>query len=194
MKASVSAQCAIRALIEIAMLGDDGQLVPCSSIAADTGISRRFLSSILGKLKVYGILVSRSGPSGGYALARATSEISVLDVIEAVDGPLNLQRSRNSRDADSMKTCRPRRAIQKAEGGLPVVATLMNRSLGKRSHNRHESRGTAITQLAMAMREMLGRTTLDLLLKGSDPEANWQPRPLAFGSDRPAAGSVTLVG
>jgi Rrf2 family protein len=194
MKASVSAQCAIRAVIDIAINGGNGQLVRCSSIAANARISRRFLSNILGKLTAYGILTSRPGPSGGYALARATSEISILDVIEAVDGPLDFQPARHPSAANSAKRCAPRLAMQKAEGGLPVVATIMNRSRGRRTHTKHEMRPSAIAQLAKAMREMLGQTTLDLFLEDKASQANRPLKRLPVNNGNPEADSVALVG
>ena len=58
------------------------------AIATAQGIPLRFLENILGDLRNAGIVESRRGVDGGYLLARPASEISLADVIRAVDGPL----------------------------------------------------------------------------------------------------------
>ena len=57
-------------------------------IAQAQGIPLRFLENILGELRTAGVLDSRRGAEGGYLLARPAAEISLGDVIRAVDGPL----------------------------------------------------------------------------------------------------------
>jgi hypothetical protein len=84
--------------------------------------------------------------------------------------------------------------MQKAEGGLPVVATLMNQSQGHRSINKQETRDTAIIQLARAMREMLGRTTFDLLLRDNDVETTWQHKLLIADAGSPVLDSAAVSG
>lgn len=63
-----------------------GHFVPVARIAKETGISPSFLSKVLQKLVQCGILVSEKGAGGGVALARPSSEITLLDIIEALDG------------------------------------------------------------------------------------------------------------
>ncbi len=58
------------------------------TIAAEQGISHKFLEGILGDLRRAGVVTSRRGGGGGYALARPASAITVADVIRAVDGPI----------------------------------------------------------------------------------------------------------
>lgn len=57
-------------------------------IAAMTGISHGYLEQILSTLRRSGLVNSIRGASGGYRLARNASEIRVLDIIEALEGPL----------------------------------------------------------------------------------------------------------
>jgi Rrf2 family protein len=58
-------------------------------IAREMEIPRGFLPQVLQGLQRAGLVVSRAGRSGGYTLARDPGEISLLEVIEALEGPLN---------------------------------------------------------------------------------------------------------
>ncbi len=58
------------------------------TIAADNGISKKFLDAILSELRVAGLVVSKKGKGGGYALARPAHEISVGEIVRTLDGPL----------------------------------------------------------------------------------------------------------
>lgn len=58
------------------------------SIAAANGISKKFLDAILGELRVAGLVISKKGKGGGYALARPAHEISVGEIVRILDGPL----------------------------------------------------------------------------------------------------------
>lgn len=59
-----------------------------TSIATANGISKKFLDAILGELRVAGLVVSKKGKGGGYALARPASHISVGEIVRVLDGPL----------------------------------------------------------------------------------------------------------
>src|SRR4051794_14828813 len=78
---------ALHALAHLASRpGDDP--FPSHLIAEARGIPERFLFKVLKPLVGVGLLHSVKGPGGGYLLARPASEVSVLDVVEAVDGPV----------------------------------------------------------------------------------------------------------
>lgn len=62
-------------------------IVSTDSIAATTAIPRSFASNVLGALTRAGLLCAHRGSCRGYSLARPASQISVLEVIEAYDGP-----------------------------------------------------------------------------------------------------------
>ncbi|MEV6503700.1 RrF2 family transcriptional regulator [Streptomyces prunicolor] len=92
MRISARADYAVRAVLELAVRGDDG-LVPDGPVKAETiataqDIPHKFLEGILGDLRRAGIVDSRRGGGGGYRLARAAGAITVADVIRAVDGPI----------------------------------------------------------------------------------------------------------
>jgi Rrf2 family protein len=62
--------------------------VPSYEAAREEGLPERFLLKVLGLLARAGVLWGTRGPSGGYRLAREPKDITLLEVIEAVDGPL----------------------------------------------------------------------------------------------------------
>ena len=86
MRVSAKADYAARAAVELATAGDGP--IKADRIAEAQGIPGKFLETILLELKHAGIVRSQRGPDGGYTLARPADEISLADVIRAVDGPL----------------------------------------------------------------------------------------------------------
>ncbi len=87
MRISAKTDYALRAVVELAGAEDDAT-VKGERIAAAQDIPLRFLESILLTLRHAGIVTSRRGADGGYRLARPAAEISLADVIRAIDGPL----------------------------------------------------------------------------------------------------------
>ncbi len=87
---SPTSQYALRALIYLATHEDSGPILG-RTIAESEKIPKQFLSKILHNLRNKGLIRSTMGPGGGYQLARAASEISVMQVVVAVEGPLNLE-------------------------------------------------------------------------------------------------------
>ena len=68
---------------------------PCARLSAtelseETGVPLPTAQKVMQKLAAHGLLVGQRGAGGGYALARPVSEISLVDVIEAVEGPISL--------------------------------------------------------------------------------------------------------
>ncbi len=86
MRVSAKADYAVRAAVELAAAGEGP--VKGEQIATTQGISLKFLENILSELRVSGIVCSRRGADGGYWLARPAAEISIADVMRAVEGPL----------------------------------------------------------------------------------------------------------
>ena len=87
MRVSAKSDYALRALIEMAG-GNDGRPVSAEELGRRQEIPHGFLQAILADLRKSGVVVSQRGQSGGWRLARPASEVSVADVIRAVDGPL----------------------------------------------------------------------------------------------------------
>jgi Rrf2 family protein len=88
MKISRTVAYALQATLLLAQ-ADEGESIPCSRLAAEGKMPERFLLQILRNLVARGVLASSRGIDGGYRLVRSPEKTSVLDVIEAMDGPLN---------------------------------------------------------------------------------------------------------
>lgn len=91
MQISARVDYAVRALIELA--GSPGILLSRDDIAGRQGIPRRYLEAVLGMMSTEGLVVGHRGATGGYALGRPASEISVAEVARCVDGPLTVVNS-----------------------------------------------------------------------------------------------------
>src|SRR5437868_13172486 len=87
MHVTAKADYAVRAVIELA---DSSQGSPrkVDAVAQAQAIPVSFLENILTQLRSAGIVRSQRGPEGGYWLARPSDEVSLADVIRAVEGPL----------------------------------------------------------------------------------------------------------
>jgi Rrf2 family protein len=87
MRVSAKSDYALRALIEISN-HDDANPISAEEIGRLQDIPHGFLQSILADLRRAGVVLSVRGQSGGWRLARSGSEVTIADVIRAVDGPL----------------------------------------------------------------------------------------------------------
>ncbi|HEX8744689.1 MAG TPA: Rrf2 family transcriptional regulator [Thermoleophilaceae bacterium] len=81
---------AVRALSELARVGASGP-VPIGEIARRRDIPVQFLEGMFATMRRAGILQSQRGVKGGYSFARPPSEITVLDVVEALEGTLGTE-------------------------------------------------------------------------------------------------------
>ncbi|RBP45068.1 BadM/Rrf2 family transcriptional regulator [Roseimicrobium gellanilyticum] len=89
MKISKKAEYALRALVAMSR-SSVGTVFSIQTLATEESIPLKFLEQILLVLRKGGLLTSRRGAGGGYQLARAASRISVGEVLELIDGPLQL--------------------------------------------------------------------------------------------------------
>lgn len=87
MKLSNKGRYGVRALFDIAFHNDGGP-TQIREIAERETIPMRFLEQIFQDLKKAGLIGSKRGPRGGYHLARPAAEISLGDVIRALEGPI----------------------------------------------------------------------------------------------------------
>ncbi len=86
MRLSRASAYALGAVLQLAH-APAGMPVPCSQLAKQGQMPERFLLQVLRNLVNHGILVSTRGVDGGYALARSLDEISLLQILEATEGP-----------------------------------------------------------------------------------------------------------
>jgi Rrf2 family protein len=96
MRISARADYAMRAATELAAAG--GGPVKGEALATAQGIPPKFLENILGDLRHARLVRSQRGADGGYWLARPAAEISVADIIRAVEGPLATVRGEPPED------------------------------------------------------------------------------------------------
>ena len=86
MKISVKVDYACRVMAELARLHGSGTLAQIDHLAQTEAVPANFLAQILGQLRTHGLIVSRRGNQGGYTLARPPEEISLHDILMAVEG------------------------------------------------------------------------------------------------------------
>jgi len=94
---SAKVDYAVRALVSLAAEG--GGPLPGAALAASQRLPAKFLEGILAELRRANIVVSQRGAEGGYRLARPAGEISIADVMRAIDGPLAEVRGRRPEQA-----------------------------------------------------------------------------------------------
>jgi Rrf2 family protein len=85
---TAKADYAVRAAAELAAAQPDGHPVKGEQLARSQEIPKNFLENILTELRRAGIVRTRRGAEGGYQLARPAKQITIADVLRAVEGPL----------------------------------------------------------------------------------------------------------
>jgi Rrf2 family protein len=88
MQITRQADYAVRAVLHLARNGD--QRTATSMIAEEQRIPPSFLAKIVSQLSIAGLLHTSRGARGGVTLAREAKDITLLEVIEAIDGPIQL--------------------------------------------------------------------------------------------------------
>lgn len=112
------------ALIAVRHLATQGtaRSQSASDIAEAYGISAPLLQKVLQRLAKHGLVTARHGSSGGYQLARHPRDISALEVISAVDGPLMITSCITSHGAcDQSTTCTVREPLRKVNESILQV-------------------------------------------------------------------------
>jgi Rrf2 family protein len=95
---SAKADYAIRAVCELAAAG--GGPVKGDKLASSQSIPPKFLENILSDMRQAGIVRSQRGSEGGYWLARKAEDVTVADIMRAVDGPLATVRGQRPEEVD----------------------------------------------------------------------------------------------
>ena len=91
MKLSTRSRYGLRAMLDIALAGESS-LVMAKDIAERQHLPVAYLEQLLGQLKRGGLISSLRGARGGYALARPAENITLADIVEALEGPLDISR------------------------------------------------------------------------------------------------------
>ena len=116
----------LKAMVHLAGL-DPGELAQVSDIAESNSISKKFLDHILTDLRHAGLVYSKKGKGGGYALARSANEIQVGAIVRALDGPLapipcaSVTAFRPCDDCADLSTCPVRLIMTEARNAIANV-------------------------------------------------------------------------
>jgi Rrf2 family transcriptional regulator, cysteine metabolism repressor len=103
-KISVKVDYACRVMAELARLHGTGELARIDHLAETEAVPANFLAQILLDLRDHGLISSRRGNRGGYTLARAPEEISLYDILMAVEGQcLHLSGNYHGRSGRRLK-------------------------------------------------------------------------------------------
>ena len=101
MRVSAKADYAVRAMVELAAAGSSTERPAKGELlGAAQSIPLRFLERILGELRVHGLVQSRRGADGGYWLAKPPDDITLAEIIRAVEGPLPTVRAEPADELD----------------------------------------------------------------------------------------------
>lgn len=89
LRLSEGANLAVHAMAYIAAAGNPAAPVSAVQIASELHFSRDHLNKVLQRLVRSSLVISRRGPHGGFVLGRAAAEIMLLEIVQAIDGPLS---------------------------------------------------------------------------------------------------------
>jgi Rrf2 family iron-sulfur cluster assembly transcriptional regulator len=104
MRLTTKGRFAVTAMIDLAMRQHNGP-VTLAGISQRQRISLSYLEQLFGKLRRHALVQSTRGPGGGYTLARPMSDVSVADIIYAVDEPLDATQCGGRENCDNDQRC-----------------------------------------------------------------------------------------
>src|ERR1700678_1938636 len=116
----------LKAMVHLAGLAPDS-VAQVADIAEANSISKKFLDHILTELRHGGLVYSRKGKGGGYALARPGGEIRIGSIVRALDGPLapipcaSVTAFRPCDDCSDLKSCSVRLVMVDARNAIANV-------------------------------------------------------------------------
>lgn len=104
MKLSTKGKYAVTAMLELALKEQQGPLT-LANIASTQGISSAYLEQLFRRLNKNGLVKGTRGPNGGYRLGRGADEISMADIITAVDEDIDSTRCAGKGDCQGGERC-----------------------------------------------------------------------------------------
>jgi Rrf2 family protein len=109
----------------IAIHGDDGA-VSAKRIAEEFSIPQERLAKILQRLAKKRLITSQNGPKGGYVLTRAAREVTVGQVVRALEGPVRIVSCMVEKDdCPQFSRCNLRRPVQKIQASISSLLDTM---------------------------------------------------------------------
>ena len=104
MKLTTKGRYAVTAMLDLALHQGQGP-INLSEISSRQGISLSYLEQLFSRLRKGGLVLSSRGPGGGYSLGRASTDISVSDVISAVDETVDATRCHGKKNCHGEDRC-----------------------------------------------------------------------------------------
>ncbi|MCL4121155.1 UNVERIFIED_CONTAM: hypothetical protein GTU68_064302 [Idotea baltica] len=104
MKLTTKGRYAVTAMLDLALHGENGP-VTLANISMRQGISLSYLEQLFTKLRRKGLTSSVRGPGGGYCLTVSAKEIKVIDIIDAVDEPVDATQCKKKGNCKDGATC-----------------------------------------------------------------------------------------
>ena len=104
MRLTTKGRFAVTALLDVALTADEAP-VSLSAVSDRQDISLSYLEQLFGKLRRHGLVNSVRGPGGGYTLARPMSQITVADIVVAVDEPMDARQCEGKEDCKGGQKC-----------------------------------------------------------------------------------------
>jgi Rrf2 family cysteine metabolism transcriptional repressor len=105
---------------------DELGAVSTKRIAEEFGIPQELLAKILQKLAKRQLIVSQNGPKGGYVLTRRPSDISVGEVVRALEGPISIVSCLDHGGCPQEQRCNLRRPVQKLQSSISRLLDTMS--------------------------------------------------------------------
>ncbi len=115
----------LMAIHYIAAHEDQGS-VSAKRIAEEFGMPSELLAKILQRLSKQRLITSQNGPKGGYVLARRPAEITVGQVVRALEGPINIVSCFEDSECPQIERCNLRRPVQKIQTAISQVLDTMS--------------------------------------------------------------------
>src|SRR5439155_296545 len=130
---------------------DDVGAVSAKRIAEEFGIPPELLAKILQRLAKRRLIMSQSGPKGGYALSRHPSKITVGEVIRALEGPISIVSCLDHGGCPQEPRCNLRRPVQKLQVAITQMLEAINLAL-KGVAEMYREKGNHIVTTAIEQR------------------------------------------
>jgi len=128
MQITRQADYAVRAVLHLARI-NNGERAATSTIAQEQHIPPSFLAKIISQLSIAGLLHTSRGAHGGVTLARDPKDITMLEVIEAIEGPIQLNKCVGESGVCSFEDNCPIKAVW-CDAQDELVARLRNTNFG----------------------------------------------------------------
>lgn len=104
MKLTTKGKYAVTALLDMALYGQTGPIT-VHAVAKRQGISPLYLERLTGIMRSKGLLKSVKGPGGGYELNRLAQEITIADIMQAIEEPVDITTCKGRQNCQSGAIC-----------------------------------------------------------------------------------------